>query len=389
MTTATIDALVWKDNKRYLWPLGLLVPMLPFIGWGLVAATGLSMFWWFAPLFLYVLIPLLDTLIGTDAENPPEGMVKGLEDDRFYRWCTFVFLPLQYAGLLFGAWMVTRGGLSFGDAVGLTISVGLVNGVAIANAHELGHKKENVERWLAKIVLAPSFYGHFYVEHNKGHHVRVSTPEDPTSSRLGENFWLFLPRTVIGSARSAWHLEKERLARSGKGPWTLQNDVLNAWLMSVVLMGGIVLWLGPGVIPFLLVQGFFGFSLLEVVNYVEHYGLLRQKEASGRYERCKPSHSWNSNHIVTNVLLYHLQRHSDHHANPTRRYQALRHFEESPQLPSGYASMIVVAYFPPLWRWMMDDRVVRHYGGDVSKANIYPPVREKILARYARPAGSV
>ena len=383
-TTTTIDALNWKDSKRFLWPLGLLVPLLPFIGWALVAATGMPMCWWFAPLFLYVLIPLLDTLIGTDAENPPEAMVPALENDRFYRWCTYLFLPLQYAGLLFGAWMVTRGGLNLGEAMGLTISVGLVNGVAIANAHELGHKKENVERWLAKIVLAPSFYGHFYVEHNKGHHVRVSTPEDPTSSRLGESFWSFLPRTVIGSARSAWHLEKERLARSGKGPWTLQNEVLNAWLMSAVLVVGIVLWLGSGVIAFLIVQGIFGFSLLEVVNYVEHYGLLRQKEASGRYERCKPCHSWNSNHIVTNLLLYHLQRHSDHHANPTRRYQALRHFEESPQLPSGYASMIVVAYFPPLWRRIMDDRVVRHYGGDVTRANLYPPARAKILARYAR-----
>jgi len=370
-STMTADA-AWKDGKRYLWLYGLLVPMLPFFGWGLVRLTGMSLFWWFTPIFFYAFVSLLDAVVGTDASNPPESRVGELENDRYYRWCTYLFLPLQYASLIGGAWLAARGGLSVPDMIGLAISIGLVNGVGINTGHELGHKRENVERWLAKFALAPTCYGHFFVEHNRGHHVRVATPEDPTSSRLGESFWAFLPRTVIGSAASAWHLEKERLARSGKGPWTLQNDVLNAWLMSAVLFGALLLWLGPVILPFLLIQAVFGFSLLEVVNYVEHYGLKRQKDASGRYERCKPCHSWNSNHIVTNLLLYHLQRHSDHHANPTRRFQALRHFEDAPQLPSGYASMIVVAYFPPLWRRLMDHRVLEHYHGDLRLANIDP-----------------
>jgi alkane 1-monooxygenase len=362
------------------------VPLLPFAGWLLVTLTGREVFWWFAPIVFYGGIAVLDFIVGTDSSNPPESSVADLEQDRYYRWCTFLYLPLQYAGLFFGAWLYMHAGLNWADKLGLALSVGLVNGIAIANAHELGHKKEAVERWLARIVLAPSGYGHFYVEHNRGHHVRVSTPEDPTSARLGENFWRFLPRTVIGSARSAWHLEKERLARSGKSPWTLDNDVLNAWLMTLVLFAGMMLWFGPAILLFLVVQAVYGFSLLEVVNYVEHYGLLRQKEASGRYERCKPSHSWNSNHIVTNLLLYHLQRHSDHHANPTRRYQALRHFEDSPQLPSGYASMVLLAYVPPLWFRVMNPRVVRHYGGDLRKANIYPPARSRLFERYASAA---
>jgi alkane 1-monooxygenase len=388
MTTTSIPLSPWTDSKRYLWLLGLFVPALPVVGWGLALAMDIKqpLLWWLAPTLFYAGISLLDALTGTDASNPPESMVKSLEDDRYYRWCTFLFLPLQYASFIAGAWLITRGGLPMADMLGIAISVGLVNGIGIANAHELGHKKETVERWLARIVLAPTFYGHFYVEHNRGHHVRVSTPEDPASARLGESFWAFLPRTVIGSAQSAWHLEKERLARSGKGPWTLQNEVLSAWLMSVVLFAGMILMFGTAVIPYLLIQAVFGFSLLEVVNYVEHYGLLRQKKSDGRYERCDPSHSWNSNHIVTNLLLYHLQRHSDHHANPTRRYQALRHFEESPQLPSGYASMVVVAYFPPLWRWLMDKRVVDHYHGDVTRANIHPPARARLLARFGAAA---
>ena len=138
-------------------------------------------------------------------------------------------------------------------------------------------------------------------------------------------------------------------------------------------------------LPFLVIQAVVGFSLLEVVNYMEHYGMLRQKVGEGdreRYERVLPGHSWNSNNIATNVLLYHLQRHSDHHANPTRRYQTLRDFEESPVLPTGYAGMIVLAAVPAVWRRVMDQRVVDHFGGDVSLANISPRKRETYLERY-------
>ena len=263
--------------------------------------------------------------------------------------------------------------LSTFDKLGIAVSIGCIGGIGINTAHELGHKKESHERWLSKIALAQSFYGHFYIEHNRGHHVRVATPEDPASSRLGENFYQFWPRTVGGSLKSAWRLEKKRYARKGKHPFRIGNDVLNAWLMSAVLWGALMAVLGVGILPLLVVQAVVGFSLLEVVNYMEHYGMLRQKVGVGerqRYERVDPSHSWNSNNIATNVLLYHLQRHSDHHANPTRRYQTLRDFEESPVLPTGYAGMIVLAIVPAVWRRVMDPRVVAHFGGDLTLANI-------------------
>jgi alkane 1-monooxygenase len=164
--------------------------------------------------------------------------------------------------------------------------------------------------------------------------------------------------------------------------WSLRNDILNAWAMTVVLFGALIAVFGLGVLPWLLVQAVFGFSLLEVVNYLEHYGLLRQRQADGRYERCRPEHSWNSNNLASNVLLYHLQRHSDHHANPVRRYQALRHHDEAPELPSGYATMIALAYVTPLWRRVMDPRLLAHYDGDVTRANIHPRARTRVLARY-------
>ncbi|UKD52358.1 fatty acid desaturase [Amycolatopsis sp. FU40] len=379
----------WTDKKRYLWLIGLVVPSLAFLAIGLHAATGWGVWFWIGPIVILAIVPAIDLVAGLDRSNPPDDVIERLEQDRYYRWITYLFLPIQYVGFVFAFWLIARGELSVADKIGLAISIGCIGGIGINTAHELGHKKESHERWLSKIALAQSFYGHFYIEHNRGHHVRVATPEDPASSRVGESFYRFWPRTVFGSLKSAWGLERKRYARRDKHPFRIGNDVLNAWLMSAVLWVAMVAWLGVGILPYLVIQAVIGFSLLEVVNYMEHYGMLRQKVGPPerrRYERVDPSHSWNSNNIATNVLLYHLQRHSDHHANPTRRYQTLRDFAESPVLPTGYAGMIVLALFPPLWRRVMDQRVLNHFDGDISRANIQPSKREKILARYGSSA---
>ena len=377
-----VNPAAWTDGKRYAWLLGIVIPFAPFIAWALAEWTGFVGFWFFGPALVFVVFPLLDVAIGLDATNPPDSVLKYLEQDRYYRWCTYLFIPVQYAGLLFACWLWGSGDLSTLGNVGLALTMGVVGGIAINTAHELGHKRASSERWLSRIALAQTGYGHFFIEHNRGHHVRVATPEDPASARFGESFWAFLPRTVAGSLRSAWGIEGERLDRLGKSHWSLHNDILGAWAMTVALFAALAIVFGPVVLPYLLIQAAIGFSLLEVVNYLEHYGLLRQKREDGRYERCRPEHSWNSNNVASNVLLYHLQRHSDHHANPTRRYQALRHVDEAPQLPTGYAGMIVLAWFPPLWRRVMDPRLVEHYGGDLSRANVAPRKRAKLLARY-------
>lgn len=380
----------WRDPKRYLWLIGLVVPSLFFIAYAGWVATGWAGLFWIGPVVILVIVPTIDLVAGLDRSNPPDDVIEALEQDRYYRWITYAFLPIQYVGFVSAMYLIARGDPVRGDLplwgeVGLAVSIGCIGGIGINTAHELGHKKESHERWLSKIALAQSFYGHFYIEHNRGHHVRVATPEDPASSRVGETFYAFWPRTVWGSLKSAWRLEKRRYARKKQHPFRLGNDVLNAWLMSAVLWGGLVAWLGVGILPFLLIQAVVGFSLLEVVNYMEHYGMLRQKVGVGerqRYERVDPTHSWNSNNIATNVLLYHLQRHSDHHANPTRRYQTLRDYEESPVLPTGYAGMIVLALFPPVWRRVMDQRVLSHFDGDITRANISPRKRAQVLAAY-------
>lgn len=388
LTAQTEQPMAWKDSRRHLWLMGLVVPLLPLLSAALVWQTGVSAYWWLTPIMLYVIMPVLDMMVGADSVNPPEAIVAALDNDRYYRWCTFLFIPVQYLTLIVGTWFMVQPGMSLSSLLGLGLSIALINGVGINTAHELGHKRPKLEHWLAKLALAPTGYGHFYVEHNRGHHVRVSTPEDPASSRLGETFWEFLPRSMWGSLSSAWELEAKRLERCGKSTWSLSNENLQSWAMTVVLFGGLTAVLGLKALPFLLIQGFVASALLEVVNYLEHYGLLRQKEANGRYERCRPEHSWNSNAMLSNILLYQLQRHSDHHANPTRRYQSLRHFTEVPQLPTGYLGMILAAYVPPVWRAIMDKRVIAHYNGDLSLINIHPRAKARIYAKYGTPVGA-
>jgi alkane 1-monooxygenase len=381
----------WTDPKRYLWLIGLVVPLLGFAAIGLHAATGWGGWLWLGPIVVLVVVPAIDLVAGLDRTNPPEEMVEALENDRYYRWITYLYLPAQYAGFAVAFRLIATGDLGVADKIGLAATVGVVGGIAINTAHELGHKKESHERWLSKVALAQTGYGHFHIEHNRGHHVQVATPEDPASSRVGESFYRFWPRTVAGSLRSAWRLERKRFARRGRHPYRIGNDIINAWLMTLLLWGAMLAWLGWGILPYLLLQAVVGFSLLEVVNYMEHYGMLRRKVRGpdrDRYERVNPSHSWNSNNVATNVLLYHLQRHSDHHAHPVRRYQTLRDFPESPVLPTGYAGMIVLALVPPLWRRVMDPRVHAHYGGDMSRANIQPGKRARVLARYPVPAAT-
>ncbi|MBT9598969.1 MAG: alkane 1-monooxygenase [Vitreoscilla sp.] len=373
----------WRDPRRYLW---LLSPFFAVgAAWHLVnfARTGHEFWLWLLPAVMYGVIPLVDAVLGPDRRNPPEAALKDLEADGYYRAVVVAFVPFQWAATVIGTWLAATHDLSATGWVGLVLTVGGINGVAINTAHELGHKRPGWERWLSRVTLAPVAYGHFYVEHNRGHHLRVATPDDPASARMGESFWAFLPRTMIGSVRSAWDIEATRLRARGLPAWHGRNQLLQAWAMTVVFYAALMAAFGSAVLVFLLAQAFYGASLLEVVNYIEHYGLLRSVRPDGRREPCDPRHSWNSSHVLSNLFLYQLQRHSDHHAHPGRRYQALRHFDESPQLPSGYAAMLLLAYVPPLWFRVMDPKVLAHYGRDVHRANLHPPRREALVARYS------
>ena len=376
-------ALPYRDRKRPLWLLSLFVPILGLIGPALYLLVSPSEFWlWLSPLFFYFGIPLLDALIGEDPSNPPESEVPALEADPYYRWITYLLVPVLWASFIAICVFVASQPLSATGLLAMIINTGGGLGFAINLGHEMGHKKSTLERWLAKLALAPACYGHFYIEHNRGHHRDVATPVDPASSRMGESIYRFVLREMPGGFRRAWQLERERLARCGKSPWSLDNEVLQPALISLALYGALVATLGWQILPFLLLSAFWGAFQLTSANYLEHYGLLRRKLENGRYEVCQPHHSWNSNHLFSNWALFHLQRHSDHHAHPTRRYQSLRNFPDLPRLPSGYFGMYLLAYVPPLWFRLMNPRLIAAVQGDAARINFQPGLRERLMRRY-------
>ncbi len=374
--------LPWRDPKRRAWLLSLAVPL------GIAAGPLVWTQWphdgvlWLPVAFTYLVAPALDWLLGTDRGNPPESAVPALEADRYYRAITWALVPLLWVAFVGAAWFSQRSGIGLSGQLALVMTTGAVGGFCINLGHELGHKPGRFERWLARLVLAPTAYGHFTIEHNRGHHRDVATPEDPASARMGESIWRFVRREMPGAWRRAWALESARLRAEGRPVRSRHNEILQPALLTVLLWAALVAWLGWSVLPFLLATSLWANFQLTSANYVEHYGLLRVRGPDGRIERCQPRHSWNSNHLFSNWATFHLQRHSDHHAHPQRRYQSLRHFDEAPQLPSGYFGMFPLAYVPPLWFAVMDERLLASVGRDPSRINFEPSRRERLLVRH-------
>ena len=317
------------------------------------------------PLLVFVIIPLLDGFIGKDPENVTDAESIKLSEDFYYRLITYVWAFFQLGFVIWGCLVVATTTLEIHEWVGFVVSFALVTGgIGITVAHELGHKKSKIEQFYSKLILMTVGYMHFFIEHNKGHHVYVATPRDPATSRKGEHFYKFWLRSVVGSYFSAWRLEFKRLERKGFKKFSPHNQMIWFFLLPVFFTAALTMatsvYTGQmqwNVVVFMLIQSFLAFSLLEMVNYIEHYGIVRKELAPGKYERVTPMHSWNANHRLSNFFLFQLQRHSDHHANAIKRYQVLKHYDESPQLPAGYPSMILLAAFPPLWFQLINPRL--------------------------------
>ncbi len=380
------EAIHYVDRKRWLWLLSVAYPLQPLLAIWLHFKTGNEL-WFLLPLVVnYVVAPLVDWAMGEDSNNPPEEVVMQLDQDPYYRRLTFAVVPLHFMTLIVCVWYATEQPLSWWGFVLLAVIAGMTAGLAINTGHELGHKNSKFEKSLARIVLAVAAYGHFSVEHNRGHHKDVSTPSDPASARMGESIYKFARREIPGAFRRAWQVERERLTLRNKPIWHRSNPILQSYAITAALSLLLILLFGFLVIPFLLIHNLFAYWQLTSANYIEHYGLLRERDVKGRYERCQPHHSWNSNHIVSNLVLFHLERHSDHHTYPLRRYQSLRHFDDLPSLPNGYFGMYVLAYIPWLWFRVMDKRLMAlpHVQGDLEKVNIDPDARPSIFLQWGR-----
>ena len=345
--------------KRLGFAFVFVVPaLMPASAW-LGEATGLrDAAAWFPLAFLFVLLPLADYAVGHDPRNPGRDEAVALDRDHWFSALTLLAVPAQGAVLAWSGWYAMQAGFGPAGVVGWVLSQGIVGGVLAINvAHELIHKDTAHERFAGGLLLTSVGYHGFKIEHVRGHHVHVSTPEDASSARFGQSLWHFLPRALVRNTANAWRLEAARLQRLGLRWWSPRNELLQWSALWLVFAAAFTAWLGPAGLAYFIAQGFIAACSLEIINYIEHYGLERTRLPDGRYERTTHLHSWNSDYLLTNLLLFHLQRHSDHHETPRRRYQALLHHDDSPQLPGGYAAMFVLALCPPLWFRIIDPRV--------------------------------
>ncbi|CAH0998802.1 Alkane 1-monooxygenase 2 [Neolewinella maritima] len=330
---------MWKDYK-YLF--AYLLPLAGFLGVHLGGAWSPGSIY-----VAFVLLPLLELVLPASTDNHPEVEEDSRSGRRLFDWLLYLNLPVLYGTVGYFLYVATTRDLSGWETAGMVCNVGLLVGsIGINVAHELGHRSTKGEQRLAQALLLPGLYMHFFIEHNRGHHRHVATPLDPATSRRDQTVYAFWLRSVTLSYVDAWRLDK---------PLMFKFQLIQlAYLAAITLVFGWPgCWLAIG-------AAVFGFLMLETVNYIEHYGLLRRQNAQGRYEAVLPQHSWNSDHELGRILLYELTRHSDHHFKSTRKYQILRRFDESPQLPSGYPACMLMALLPPVWFRVMNPRV-DHY----------------------------
>lgn len=347
----------------------MVLPVLPLAAFS-GRDNGTGDYWaWLIYFTVFGIVPVLDYLVGKDPTNPDEQAdVPVLSRAKIYRLFPMVLALVWFGVMYFGGYVFATADYSLLGNIGWILSIGTLGGaIGIVVAHELVHKDERAENWLGGLLLSSVCYAGFKVEHIRGHHVFVATPDDGASANFNESVWHFLPRALKHNFLTAWQLEAQRLQSKGKSALSLQNELI--WwygITGLFALSFYVLWGWQGVLFFLLV-GLIASSTLEVINYIEHYGLYRRILDNGKYERVTPAHSWNSNYFLTNLALFQLQRHSDHHAYGKRRYQVLRHYEDSPQLPGGYAAMYVLALIPPLWKKVMNPRVEAYYKGEMDQ----------------------
>ena len=337
------------NDLRYL--TAYLVPLACF--------GGLYLGGWASPGTLYlgfVVVPLIELFVPAAPRREEEEELIKKSRVPFFDYLLYLNLPLLYINAAYFIWILGHREMTSFELVFSVINVGILFGVCGINvAHELGHRHNPLDKWMARLLLLPVLYSHFTLEHNYGHHLKVGTPEDPATARINEPVYIFYFRSIFQGYRNAWKIASRMLISQGKPRWL--HELAWSHLAQIGLLAIVVIMSGwQSLIPYLC-AALIGIITLESVNYIEHYGLRRKLLASGRYEPMSESHSWNSNHELGRIMLFELVRHADHHYQTTRKYQALRHLDKSPQLPFGYPMSIILALVPPLWFKVMNPRV--------------------------------
>lgn len=338
--------------KKYKYLFSLLIPLI--IGFSLWSN---SLFVYTAPVFIFGIIPFLELFSVADETNFSVDQEAIANSSRFYDWMVYLFVPCQFALLFYFLFSIGNTRETY-LIVGKIISMGLACGIMGINvAHELGHRNTWYEKLMSQSLLMTSLYMHFFVEHNYGHHQNVSTDQDPASAKRGESIYAFHLRSIFLGYVSAWKIQSVMLKRNGFRFFSFQNKMIWFSLIQLGLLGFIYFLFGFKTFLAFLAAALIGIFLLETVNYIEHYGLRRKRKENGDYERTMPVHSWNSNHPIGRILLFELSRHSDHHYISSRKYQILRHFDDSPQMPTGYPGMMLLSTLPPLWYYFVHKKL--------------------------------
>jgi alkane 1-monooxygenase len=331
-----------------------LIPFILFAG-ALVSYQSTGIYCWLSILFSFFLVPLLELVLPADVANLSEDDELAAKQNRVYDVVLYVAFILQIYCLYQFLEHVADPQIATIDRVGRIVTAGILAGIFGINlAHELGHRVKAYEQGMAKILLSTSLYMHFFIEHNRGHHTHVSTPDDPSTAKYKQSVYAFFFQTIPGTYLSAWRIMANELKKKGLGFWSFSNEMLLYTFFQIGLLVLIYSVWGQATCLYFILTAFIGILLLESVNYIEHYGLLRVRKDDGRYGRVQPEHSWNSNHSLGRILLFELSRHSDHHYLASRKYQILRHHEGAPQMPTGYPGMLILALIPPLYFMIMD-----------------------------------
>ena len=311
-----------------------------------------------AVIYAFIIIPFLDAFLGQDHKNLEQEEIKEKKINRVFDWMLYINLPIVF-GLLFLVFSRVQSiEYTTTEMIGLSFSTGILlatNGINVA--HELCHRNKYYEKFIGKALFMPCLYMHFYIEHNFGHHINVATPEDGATAKYRQSVYSFWITSVSKQYVDAWKKQMELLRLKKLGFFSIKNDMLWYHIIQPAYLFVVFTLFSTKVLAFSIIVGIIAFLFLECINYIEHYGLRRFKNDSGRYERVQTYHSWNSNHNIGRIVLYELTRHSDHHYKSSKKYQLLNCYEESPQLPYGYPASILLSFIPPLWFFIMDPLV--------------------------------